>query len=93
MASVEEDSIKSVALVKFQRKMSSKVPEKRSYDESVLATVNGAAEVEPLTSEALTKYVDWLERASLINREHRTKYADDPEKYRFHPYKLINLNT
>jgi hypothetical protein len=56
------------------------IPEKRSFDESVLATVDGAPEVEPVTSETLIKYVDWLERASIINREHRVKYAGEPEK-------------
>ena len=29
----------------------------------------------------LAKHVDWLERAVLLNLDHRTRHANDPEKY------------
>lgn len=43
--------------------------------------VDGAAEVETLSAASLAKHIDWLEHAVLINRDHRTKHAKEPEKY------------
>lgn len=44
----------------------------------------GSDEVSFVDESNLAKHIDWLERAVLINLDHRTRYANDPEKYHHH---------